>query len=347
MKKYYLFSTLILIFLTVVPIRALAETEESDAEEQSSQAINNESDSQPAPDVNDSNEPAPVIAPTQETAPAPLPATKVAPPVPAKQPAAVQKNNNKTAGTVNTSKPAPVKAAPAPAYSATAYATEPNPAPDKAATAGITTIALVPHTFNPTQIQKRLTDFPWAWVTTRAAATVSFIMLALLTMTGISLSTGLLYRIFSPATGWSVHRAIGSILLISVLVHIFSLLFDQFIGMNLLDILVPFASSYQPLLVSLGIVGFYLLALILGTSFYKMATKAKFWRRIHYLSFPMFALIFIHSILLGTDSHQPLMQALYWGSAVLVMGFVIYRIAWKFYRPATDYSYQKRETIFG
>lgn len=174
--------------------------------------------------------------------------------------------------------------------------------------------------------------FPWAWVAARAAGIASYILLAFLTMTGISLSTGLLFRLFEPSVAWSIHRAIGSALLISVMAHVFSLLLDHFINLKLVDVLVPFVSFYKPVLVALGVFGFYLLLLLLGTSLYTMTKHARGWRLIHYFSFLMFTLIFLHGTLLGTDRHQPWMVAMYWVTAVLVGIFVIYRLVWRFRR---------------
>lgn len=175
--------------------------------------------------------------------------------------------------------------------------------------------------------------FPWAWVVTRAAGIISYILLALLSLTGMLLTTGLLYRVWSPATAWSVHRAIGSMLLLTVLAHIAGLLTDNFIKLSFLNVFVPFTSPYRPLLVSLGIGGFYLLLLILASSLYTMTSHARFWRTIHFFGFPMFALIFLHGILIGTDSKQPWMIAIYWITAGLVVAGVVYRLVWKYTTP--------------
>ncbi len=172
--------------------------------------------------------------------------------------------------------------------------------------------------------------FPWAWITTRAAGVTSYILLGLLSVTGMFLTTGILFRIMSPATAWSLHRAIGSVLLFSVLLHVGALLFDTYIGLHLKDLLIPFISTYKPLYMGLGIIGFYLLLLVLATSLYTMTRHAKFWRFVHAFSFPMFALIFLHSFFLGTDSKTWWMHSIYWGSAILVGLAVFYRLMWKY-----------------
>ncbi|MFA6098082.1 MAG: hypothetical protein WCV50_04760 [Patescibacteria group bacterium] len=179
-------------------------------------------------------------------------------------------------------------------------------------------------------------SFPWAWTVTRSAGIASYLLLGILTISGILLSTGLFFRIFDPATAWSIHRAIASVLLVSVLLHVGALLFDHFIGLHILDVLVPFVSSYRPALVALGIAGFYLLLLLLITSLYTMTKHPRFWRIVHYSGFIMFSAIFVHGLLIGTDMKLAWIKAIYWIMAVLVLAAVIYRLWWRHRGPQLD-----------
>lgn len=174
--------------------------------------------------------------------------------------------------------------------------------------------------------------FPWAWIITRASGIASYILLTVMSLLGMSLTTGLVYRLMSPAAAWSLHRATASVLLLSVAAHIVSLLFDAFMNLRIIDVLIPFISPYQPILISLGILGFYLLLLILGTSLYTMTSHARFWRTVHAFGFVMFMLIFLHGILIGTDAEQTWMQTIYWITGALVLSAGIYRLIWRYRR---------------
>lgn len=176
-------------------------------------------------------------------------------------------------------------------------------------------------------------EFPWPWIVTRTTGVASFLLLTLLSITGMTMTTGLLFRLIPPNLSWSIHRAIASVLLTSVVIHVGALLFDHFINLHIVDLLIPFASHYRPVLVALGNLGFYLLLLVLFTSLYSMSAHPRFTRTVHFLAFPMFILIFLHAILLGTDSKQLWMIWIYWVCGGLVGMSVLYRLAWK-YRPA-------------
>ncbi|MFA6587879.1 MAG: hypothetical protein WCT08_02300 [Patescibacteria group bacterium] len=62
-----------------------------------------------------------------------------------------------------------------------------------------------------------------------------------------------------------------------------------------------------------------------------MTKHPRFWRIVHYLGFPMFVLLFLHGILLGTDTKQIWMQIIYWATGSAVGLAVIYRILWRYY----------------
>lgn len=179
-------------------------------------------------------------------------------------------------------------------------------------------------------VSRDATGFPWAWILTRTAGMMSYLLLALLSITGILQTTGAIYRLFSPAAAWSIHRAIASTLLVSVVVHVGALLFDKFMNLSLVNVLVPFTSPYRPILVTLGIGGFYLLLLVLLTSLYNITSHPRFWRTIHFFGIIMFGLIFLHGILIGTDTHLSWVRALYWLAAVPVFLAVVYRLWWKY-----------------
>lgn len=174
--------------------------------------------------------------------------------------------------------------------------------------------------------------FPWVWVGTRAMGIVSYILLALMAVVGMLLTTGALFRVMSPASAWTFHRALGMTLGLSVALHLTMLMLDRFLVFKPLEVFVPFVSNYKPLLVALGIGGFYWLVLLLMTSLWQIKRWPHWWRTVHALSFVMFTEIFLHGILIGTDRHEPWMRIIYWSTASIVFLTAIYRLWWK-WRP--------------
>jgi DMSO/TMAO reductase YedYZ heme-binding membrane subunit len=61
-------------------------------------------------------------------------------------------------------------------------------------------------------------------------------------------------------------------------------------------VLFPISSPVQPTLNSVGAVSFYVLLVVILTSFFRLRMARPLWRKLHYLVFPAFSLMFIHSL---------------------------------------------------
>src|ERR1700676_3542380 len=62
------------------------------------------------------------------------------------------------------------------------------------------------------------------------------------------------------------------------------------------DVLFPIRSPVQPTLNTVGAASWYVLLIVIVTSFFRLRMARPLWRRLHYLVFPAFILMFIHSV---------------------------------------------------
>lgn len=155
------------------------------------------------------------------------------------------------------------------------------------------------------------TQTSWPWYLSRASGLIAAITLIILMLSGIGQITGYTFKFLDPLTSWASHRALGIACGVAVLVHVFSLLFDKFIKFNLLELLVPWLSKYQPvtlfgwhvgsLYIALGVLSLYLIVIIIFTSLVWVEKKPYLWKLIHLLSYMLIFFIFIHALYLGTD----------------------------------------------
>jgi sulfoxide reductase heme-binding subunit YedZ len=163
------------------------------------------------------------------------------------------------------------------------------------------------------------------WITSRAAGVTAFLALTLDMVFGLLVSTGAGDRIIPRARSVEVHRWLSMAALAWTALHALALLGDGFVRFDLLAVLVPFSSSYRSVAVALGVLAAYG-ALVLHASFaMRRRIGAKTWRKLHYLSFFVFAAALAHGLLAGSDSSSPGMQALYLSSASSVGALGIYR----------------------
>jgi predicted ferric reductase len=164
------------------------------------------------------------------------------------------------------------------------------------------------------------------WNLSRAAAFVAFLLLWLSMLFGIAI-TNRLTRLWpgGPAAG-AVHEQTSLLGLGFTLVHVLALLGDTYIGFNLVQLFVPFASSYAPVALGLGQLGLVLMALVTASSYLRKQIGNRTWRVLHLTSFAAFALALLHGIWSGSDSGALWAIALYAGSALSVGVMTVYRI---------------------
>ena len=145
------------------------------------------------------------------------------------------------------------------------------------------------------------------WYAARAGGIVSWGLLAASVLWGLALST----RFFNqsafgnrPRPNWllDMHQWLGTLTMVFIGVHVGSLLLDSYTHFGITDVLVPFASDWDPAAVAWGVVAFWMLLAVEGTALARRWLPKKVWRSVHYLSFPVFVLSTIHGVAAGTDA---------------------------------------------
>ena len=197
-----------------------------------------------------------------------------------------------------------------------------------AAVAGALIAAVLAPAIVPQMVQSLLGSEPKAyWYLTRAAALVSFVLLWISMLLGLTM-TNKLARIWPGGpTAFSLHQHTSLLALGFAVFHGLILLGDQYIGYTLAQVLVPFAgAAYKPLWVGIGQIGIYLLALVSLSFYVRRQITQRTWRLIHFFSFAVFVMVIVHGIFSGTDSSTLPVQLIYLLAAGSVAFMTIYRI---------------------
>lgn len=187
-----------------------------------------------------------------------------------------------------------------------------------------------------TQIVVTRTERSWPWYIVRASGIVAGISLILLLLSGIGSITGYTFRLLDPITAWATHRALGITFLVSVLIHMATLLLDHFVPFRFIDILVPWASTYRTytfagihfgsIFVALGVLAFYGALVVVATSLLIVDRQPKWWKLIHYLSYLIIFNVFLHAVYLGTDTGHGLGRILWILGNVAVLIAILLRL---------------------
>jgi len=139
------------------------------------------------------------------------------------------------------------------------------------------------------------------WYITRSSAVIAWVLLTMSALFGILLKTRILRGADNPEWLKAVHRYLSTLGVLMVGTHIVSLYLDTFVDFSILDLLVPFHSTYKPLGVALGVIGLWAMLLTWATALGMNWIPQPVWKAIHYLSYLSLFVVALHAGMVGTD----------------------------------------------
>jgi len=171
-----------------------------------------------------------------------------------------------------------------------------------------------------------VTTDQFLWVLARVAGLASYASLAIALVSGIALRTAVFDWLGSNRVVRSVHEYTTVLWIPLAALHLVSLLLDTTARIGLLDIVLPFHSSYGTLAIGLGALSVDVLVVVTVTAYLKRRMRKDLWLWIHRLAYAAFALIFLHAVLSGTDFSDPAVSAITWGSAAALLTLGLARL---------------------
>lgn len=164
------------------------------------------------------------------------------------------------------------------------------------------------------------------WYLARATGIMAWALATAAVLWGMALSTRALGP--KPRAPWllDLHRYLGGITVLFTLAHIGSLIADSYVQFDLVDVLVPMASSWKPLAVSFGVVALYLLLAVELTSLARRRLPKRLWRAIHLASYGVFVLVTVHFLAAGTDGATAAARVAMIASVSAVTFFLVYLV---------------------
>lgn len=173
-----------------------------------------------------------------------------------------------------------------------------------------------------------MTADQFLWVLARVAGLASYASLAIAVLTGIALRTAVLDWLGSNRALRSLHEFTTVLWIPLGVLHIGSLVLDHTARINVLDVFVPFFTSYGTLAIGLGTLSLDLLVIVTITAWLKRRMQPGLWRWVHRLSYLAFAMLFLHAVLGGTDFSDPAVSAITWGAAATLLALAAVRLYW-------------------
>jgi methionine sulfoxide reductase heme-binding subunit len=163
------------------------------------------------------------------------------------------------------------------------------------------------------------------WYLSRSAGIVAWLMLTASVLWGIVLASDLFPRWRRSAWLLAMHRWLAALTFVFIGAHVVTLLFDTYAKLRVPDVLVPFASSWRPTALAVGILALYLLVAVQLTALAMKHVSKRWWRDVHILSYAVFWGVSIHAALAGTDASKPL----YVVTSVVALSAVVFAASYR------------------
>jgi hypothetical protein len=163
------------------------------------------------------------------------------------------------------------------------------------------------------------------WMLGRAAGLTAYALLVVLVCTGLLLAhpAAARFRRPHPAVRLRLHAGLAAFTFAFLVLHVVVLATDRYARVGWSGSIVPFASGYRPLPVTLGVLAAYSGLLAGATAALAGRLGKRLWWPIHRVSGLCFVLVWFHGVLTGSDTTA--LRALYAGSGVLVVTLALAR----------------------
>lgn len=163
------------------------------------------------------------------------------------------------------------------------------------------------------------------WGLDRGAGLAALALLTCVTLLGTA-TGGQLHTARWPRFALSsLHRNLSLLAVAFAAVHAISAVADRFVDIRLIDVFVPFGSTFDPFWTGLGALSVDLLLAVMITTALRRRLGAGAWRVVHWLSYPCWAIAVLHTVGIGSDVSGS------WGLAVAsaCVGLMAAALAWR------------------
>jgi sulfoxide reductase heme-binding subunit YedZ len=172
---------------------------------------------------------------------------------------------------------------------------------------------------------------PTFWILARASGLLAYALVTSSVLAGIVLKARPFGATLKAGAVADLHRFLAALGLGFIALHAVALVLDSTVRISVAALLVPGLVPYRPVWSSLGVLAAELVLLVYASSALRRRIGARAWRRLHWLTYAVFALATVHGLAAGTDSGRPWALPLYGGA----VGAVAAAVGWRALVPAT------------
>jgi methionine sulfoxide reductase heme-binding subunit len=145
------------------------------------------------------------------------------------------------------------------------------------------------------------------WYATRGLGVSTLIVLTVTVVMGILSSTRWSGESTPGFVAVDLHRNFSLLAMFLLIAHIVTTVLDPFAHISVRDVLIPVGAAYRPLWLGLGVVAFWILVGLIGTSLLRQRVGLRLWRILHWAAYLAWPIALIHGLGTGSDARAPWM----------------------------------------
>jgi DMSO/TMAO reductase YedYZ heme-binding membrane subunit len=165
------------------------------------------------------------------------------------------------------------------------------------------------------------------WYASRATGVVSLVLLSLVMIIGMLVNRQGRLPGLPRFAVLGLHRNLSLIAVAFVAIHVLTAVFDGYVSIGLVAIVVPFTSPYEPLWLGLGAVSLDLMAAVIVTSLVRSRLGRRAWRAVHWLAYASWPVAVVHSVYSSKDLQSGPLLVLALAAVAAVLGALAWRLA--------------------
>ena len=165
------------------------------------------------------------------------------------------------------------------------------------------------------------------WYASRATGIVALLLLTAVLVLGILVNRQGRLPGLPRFAVTDLHRNLSLLAVTFIALHVFTAVLDTYVHIPLLSAVIPFASGYERLWLSLGAISLDMMLAMIVTSLARGRMNRVLWRAVHLLAYASWPVAFAHSVGSSRDLQHGGMLALAVGCALMVAAAVAWRLA--------------------
>ncbi len=140
------------------------------------------------------------------------------------------------------------------------------------------------------------------WYLGRGSGLVAEVLLTLVVVMGaVSSAPGGSGSVRRRVLLQGLHRQLPLAGVVVLVVHIGTLVLDTYVDLDLVDVVLPFGSTYRTVWLGLGTLALDLAAVVVVTSLLRSHLGPRSWRATHLLAYVAWAMAMAHGLMSGSD----------------------------------------------